>query len=185
MSEVEDLGAEGAEENGDEGKRSLPIVKLAVIIVGVILLGLLAFILTQRVIVPKLTGLDDVGDKVRDMRENVQKAREKKKKAAKLGPVIAHPIRGVTANTAGSRGRRFVTFDIILETRVEDARDEMVTKDYQIRDGLITYFGGRTVGELATRQFMAAAKDTVKALINGMLETGEIDTMYFTKFLIQ
>ncbi len=185
MSEIEDTGAARAEENGDEGKRSLPIVKLAVIIVGVILLGLLAFILTQRVIVPKLTGLDDVGDKIRDMRENVQKAREEKKKAGKLGPVIAHPIHGITANTAGSRGRRFVTFDIILETRVEDARDEMVTKDYQIRDAMITYFGGRTVNELATRQFMSAAKDTVKALINGMLETGEIDTMYFTKFLIQ
>jgi len=185
MSEVGDEGATGAEENGDEGKRSLPIVKLAVIVVAVILLGLVAFIVTQRVIVPKLTGLDKVGEKVRDMRENVQKAREEKKKAAKLGPVIAHSISGITANTAGSRGRRFVTFDMILETRVEDARDEMVTKDYQIRDAMINYFGGRTVNELATRQFMAAAKDTVKLLINGMLETGDIDTMYFTKFLIQ
>ncbi|MEE9466665.1 MAG: flagellar basal body-associated FliL family protein [Candidatus Neomarinimicrobiota bacterium] len=185
MSEVGDQDTPGAEENGDEGKRSLPIVKLAVIVVTVLLLGLLAYILTQRVIVPKLTGLGDVGDKVRDMRENVQKTRKEKKKAAKLGPVIAHPISGITANTAGSRGRRFVTFDIILETRVEDARDEMVTREYQIRDAMISYFGGRTVNELATRQFMSAAKDTVKALINGILETGDIDTMYFTKFLIQ
>ncbi len=186
MSEVKDQEATGVDQPDDEqNKPSFPIGKWVAIVFVLILLGLGAYMLTQRVIVPKLTGMGEVGDKMRAMRDNVQEAREEKKKAAKKGPVIPHPIRGITANTAGSRGRRFVTFDLIVETRVEDARDEMVTKEYQIRDALITYFGGRSVSELATRQFMAAAKDTVQALINRMLESGEIDTVYFTKFLIQ
>ena len=186
MSEVRGRDTAGVDQpSGEQNKSSFPVGKWAAIIFVLILLGLGAFILTQRVIVPMLTGRDEVGEKVRSMRDNVQEAREEKKKAAKKGPVIPHPIKGMTANTAGSRGRRFVTFDLTLETRVEDARDEMVTKEYQIRDALISYFGGRSVGELATRQFMAAAKDTVQRLINGLLETGEIDTVYFTKFLIQ
>ena len=61
----------------------------------------------------------------------------------------------------------------------------MVINEHQIRGRLIDYFGDRTVNEVATRQFMTAAKDTVKTIINGMLETGYIDTVYFTKFLIQ
>ncbi len=187
MSEVGEREATGVDQPDDEQNRpSIPIGKWVAIIFTLILLGLGAYMLTERVIVPKLTRRgSEVGDKMRAMRDNVQEARKEKKKAAKKGPVIPHPIKGVTANTAGSRGRRFVTFDLIVETRIEDARDEMVTKEYQIRDALITFFGGRSVGELATRQFMTAAKDTVQALINGLLETGEIDTVYFTKFLIQ
>jgi flagellar basal body-associated protein FliL len=186
MSEVTDSEATGVEQSGDEqSKPSFPIGKWVAIVFTLVLLGLGAYMLTERVIVPKLTGRGDVGDKMRAIRDNVQEAREAKKKAGKIGPVIPHPIKGITANTAGSRGRRFVTFDLIVETRVEDARDEMVAKEYQIRDAMITYFGGRSVGELATRQFMTAAKDTVQALINELLETGEIDTVYFTKFLIQ
>lgn len=185
MSEVQDREATDVDQPDEQDKPSFPIGKWVAIVFMLVLLGLGAYVLTERVIVPKLTGQGEVGDKMRAMRDNVQEAREKKKKTGKLGPVIPHPISGITANTAGSRGRRFVTFDLIVETRVEDARDEMVTKEYQIRDALITYFGGRSVGELATRQFMTAAKDTIQVLINRLLETGEIDTVYFTKFLIQ
>jgi flagellar basal body-associated protein FliL len=186
MSEVGDREATGVDQADDgQNKPSFPIGKWVAIVFMLVMLGLGAYMLTERVIVPWLTGKGETGDKMRAMRDNVQEAREKKKKTVKIGPVIAHPIKGITANTAGSRGRRFVTFDLILETRVEDARDEMITKEYQIRDAMITYFGGRSVGELATRQFMTAAKDTIQVLINGLLETGEIDTVYFTKFLIQ
>ena len=186
MSEVGDREDTGVDQPDDEqNKPSFPIGKWVAIVFVLVLMGLGAYMLTERVIVPKLTGRGGVGDKMRAMRDNVQEAREGKKKMGKIGPVIPHPIMGITANTAGSRGRRFVTFDLIVETRVEDARDEMITKEYQIRDALITYFGGRSVSELATRQFMTAAKDTVQALINRLLETGNIDTVYFTKFLIQ
>ena len=187
MSEVGDREDKGVDQPDDEqNKPSFPVGKWVAIVFSLLLLALGAYMLTERVIVPTLTRKgSEVGDKMRAMRDNVQEARKDKKKAAKKGPVIPHPIMGITANTAGSRGRRFVTFDLIVETRVEDARDEMITKEYQIRDALITYFGGRSVSELATRQFMTAAKDTVQALINRLLETGNIDTVYFTKFLIQ
>lgn len=184
MSEVGD-DARVDQPDDEQNKPSFPIGKWVAIIFMLVLLGLGAYMLTERVIVPWLTGKGERGDKMRAMRDNVQEAREKKKKMGKIGPVIPHPIKGITANTAGSRGRRFVTFDLIVETRFEDARDEMVIKEYQIRDALITFFGGRSVGELATRKFMTDAKDTVQALINRLLETGEIDTVYFTKFLIQ
>lgn len=107
---------------------------------------------------------------------------EKKKKN---GSVIKYPITGITANIGGSRGRTFVVMDIMVETTLEESRDEMVKKDSQIRDALIFYFRGRTLREIATKEFLLSARDTTRSIINSIIESEPVDTVFFTTFLIQ
>lgn len=187
MSEIEEQEQFEPEDQDDESGSGIPAAKWLTIVAVVLVVGLAAYILAQRVIVPKLTGDHGVGDRLREMKQNLiaAEAEEELETVSKSGDVSATALKGITVNTAASRGRRFVTFDLSLESRVSDVEDRVKLREYQIRDALITYFGGRTVTELSSRQFMAIAKDTVATIINDILRADVVDTVYFTKFLVQ
>lgn len=161
-----------------------PFVKLIILLAGVLVLVAGAYFLTQRVILPQVRGISVV-EKMTEVKQRLQKPKKKTEKKKKKGPVIKHPITGITANIGGSRGRTFVAMDIIVETTSEESRDEMVDKEYQIRDALIFYFRGRTLREIATREFLITARDTVRGIINSIIESEPVDTVFFTTFLIQ
>lgn len=172
------------EAEGRESRPLPPFVKLIILLAGVLVLVAGAYFLTQRVILPQVRGISVV-EKMTEVKQRLQKPKKKTEKKKKKGPVIKHPITGITANIGGSRGRTFVAMDIIVETTSEESRDEMVDKEYQIRDALIFYFRGRTLREIATREFQITARDTVRGIINSIIESEPVDTVFFTTFLIQ
>lgn len=169
---------------GRESRPLPPFVKLIILLAGVLVLVAGAYFLTQRVILPQVRGISVV-EKMTEVKQRLQKPEKKTEKKKKKGPVIKHPIAGITANIGDSRGRTFVAMDIIVETTSEESRDEMVDKEYQIRDALIFYFRGRTLKEIATREFLITARDTVRGMINLIIESEPVDTVFFTTFLIQ
>lgn len=185
MSEIEEQEPFKSKEKATDSGPGVPAAKWLTIIAVVLVVGLAAFIIAQRVIVPKLTGDNAVGDKMRELKQNILEEEEETEPVEKDAPVSAMAFKGITVNTAASRGRRFVTFDLSLESRVSDVEERVNLKEYQIRDALISYFGGRTVTELSSRRFMAVAKDTVAIIINDILRADVVDTVYFTKFLVQ
>jgi flagellar basal body-associated protein FliL len=194
MSEIEERGvpieepeeeqpeSEEEEEEVKESRPLPPFVKLLILLAAALVLAAGAFFVTKKVVLPRVTK-SSVGEKMTEVKQKLQKPKKKKKE--KKGPVIRHPIMGITANTAGSLGRRFITLDLMVETTSEESQQEMVEKEYQIRDALIFYFGGRSVQEISTRQFMVTARDTVRGIINSVLESEPVDTVFFTTFLIQ
>lgn len=201
MSEIEDRGVplEEAEDRAVKEPGPLPpFVKLIILVGGVLILAAGAYFLTQKVILPQMKVIlpqikkSPVAEKITEVKQKLQKpkreedvSKEEKKKKKKRGPVIKHPITGITANIAGGRGRTFVALDIMVEATSEDSRDEMIDREYQIRDALIFYFRGRTLGEIATREFQLSARDTVRSIINSIIESEPVDTVFFTTFLIQ
>ncbi len=204
MSEIEDQETplEEAEDRVAEGSGPLPpFVKLIILVVGVLVLAAGAYFLTLKVVLPEVKKIR-VMEKITEVKQKLQKPKreeeiseediskekkekKKKKKKKKKEPVIKHPITGITANLSGGRGRTFVAIDIMVETTSEESRDEMVDRDYQIRDALIFYFRGRTLGDIATREFQLSARDTVRSIINSIIESEPVDTVFFTTFLIQ
>ena len=152
-----------------------PAVRWIGLCVGATVLVMAAFFITRKLIMPSVEEMA-MGGKITEAKEKMQRK--------KRGPAVQHTIQGVTANTAGSLGRRFVTFYLTLDT-TEDFREELVEKDYRIRDALIAYFRGRTVQELSSARFHLTAKDTIRSIINGMLEDEPVDSVYFTAFFIQ
>ena len=199
MSEIEEQGVpfEEAEDRAEKEPKPLPpFVKLIILVAGVLILAAGAFFLTQKVVLPQLKKIH-VMEKITEVKQKLQKPKreediskekkekKEKKKKKKKEPVIKHPITGITANIAGGRGRSFVALDIMVEATAEESRDEMIDKDYQIRDALIFYFRGRTLREIATREFQLSARDTVRSIINSIIESEPVDTVFFTTFLIQ
>ena len=204
MSEIEgqETPLEEAEDRAAEGPGPLPpFVKLIILVAGVLILAAGAYFLTLKVVLPEVKKIH-VMEKITEVKQKLQKPKreddrskeeeeeeedekEKKKKKKKQVPVIKHPITGITANIAGGRGRTFLAMDIIVETTSEESRDEMIDKEYQIRDALIFYFRGRTLRDIATREFQLSARDTVRSIINSIIESEPVDTVFFTTFLIQ
>ena len=182
MTEIEDRGQpieEPDEPEEQESKPLSPLYKWVGLVVVVTGLGVGAYFLATKVILPLLKATP-IGEKMLQVK---QKMNEPKKKVWK-GPVVNHAIQGVTVNAMGRRGLQFVTFDLNMEVP-EAAKDELLKKENQIRGALIAYFVERTVKELSTREFHIAARDTMRAIINSVIEGTPVDTAYFTRFLIQ
>lgn len=183
MSEIEERGIpiEDPAEESDEGEgRSLgPLYKWAGLAAVIIALGLGAFLLTVKVIVPRLNATS-LGDKIMNVKETINKKKPPKK--LKRGEVVPHPIRGVTVNMSP---RGHLVFDLIVEVAYEDALKELITKDYQVQDALITHFSGRNKAELLSSRFHATIRDSMKMIISAILQSAPIDTVYITKYLIQ
>jgi flagellar basal body-associated protein FliL len=205
MSEIEgqETPLEEAGDRAAEGSGPLPpFVKLIILVAGVLILAAGAYFLTLKVVLPEVKKIH-VMEKITEVKQKLQKPKreedrskeeekeeekeekKKKKKKKKQAPVIKHPITGITANIAGGRGRTFLAMDIMVETTSEESRDEMIDKEYQIRDALIFYFRGRTLSDVATREFQLSARDTVRSIINSIIESEPVDTVFFTTFLIQ
>ena len=214
MSEIEERGIpiEGADEEPEEvedeeiqeSKPVPPFVKLLVLLASVVILAAGAFFLTKMVILPQVSK-SEVGEKITEVKQRLQQpkredesvadsgdargdqeeGKKSRKKKAKRGEVIRHEIKGITDNTAGSMGRRFVVMDLIVETTSEESKQQMAELDYQIRDKLIFYFSGRSVQEIATRDFVFTARDTIRSMINSIIDSEPVDTVFFTTFLIQ
>lgn len=179
IEEPDDDGA--AEEEAESGGKGVGIiVKLLLVVVVFGGLGFGAYLLTQKLIIPMLSSSETV-QAVKD-RLNQPKS-EKKKKAKDRGDPIRHSVENIIANLSGSR--RIVAFDLLLEVYSDDAKEELVDKDFQIRDAMLIYFGGRTMREVSTREFLVTVRDTIKTMLNGFLEDSPVDTVYFTKFIFQ
>lgn len=50
---------------------------------------------------------------------------------------------------------------------------------------MLIYFGARTLQEFPTRELLTTVRDSVKKMLNRFLEDEPVDTVYFTKFIIQ
>ena len=194
MSDAEEMGIpiedpddfeDGDEfEDDDEGGGLPPVVKIAILVLAVAGLGVGAFMLTQKIIIPSLGGSEMVQNfKQRQAEKRLAKAEEKKLEKNK-GPVIQHPILGFTANLTGRR-RNVVAFDLLLEVYSEEADQQLTDREYLIRDAMLIYFGARTLQEISTREFMVSVKDTIKSIVNNILDEGSVDAVYFTQFIFQ
>lgn len=182
MTEIEDRGVpieEPDEPEEQESKPLSPLYKWVGLVIVVIGLGVGAFFLTTKVILPLLKATP-IGERMLQVKQKVNKPKKKVWK----GSIVNHAIQGVTVNAIGPRGLQFVTFDLNVEVP-ETAKEELIKKENQIRGALISYFVERTVKELSTRQFHVAARDTMRAIINSVIEGEPVDTAYFTRFLIQ
>lgn len=192
MSEIEEQGAsvedrgeliekELEEEEAPSESRSLPpIVKLLILVVSVVGMVAGAYFLTKLVILPQVKDTQ-IAERLTSVRERIQQSREEREEEEReRGPVITHSIDDIIANIEGG----ILMLDITVVTRSEDALDEMIERDYQIRDALLFYFRGRTLREISTTGFMPIARDTIRSIINSIVEDEPVDTVFFTDYII-
>ncbi|HDR05250.1 MAG TPA: flagellar basal body-associated FliL family protein [Candidatus Marinimicrobia bacterium] len=180
MADKMNTESEEIVEKSEGGQSRLLRTLLLVFLMLILAAG--AFVVTKKFILPKYQRYKIEKELLGEV-SDLQKP-EKKKKDDKLAVGQIHVIDNITVNTLGSNGRRFLVAEVAIETNDTVLLEEIKTRDPQFRDALINYFRNRTVLEVTAVSFYEDSKQDLTKIINGLLTGGEIDTLYYTRLIL-
>lgn len=114
-------------------------------------------------------------------------SREKNLKAiaslSQMGAVFH--LKDITVNPLATNGRRFVIAEYALESRDPNVLLELQNREPQIRDEFIRYLRQHTATQILDIDFQETSKRELTAMLNDLLYSGSIDSMYYTKLILQ
>lgn len=91
-----------------------------------------------------------------------------------------------TANMAtNDRAGKFVRVEVRLKMSDTDLADELKEKNIILRDTVIEAMSLKRFSEVSTEKGKIALKEDMKDRLNSILADGDIEEVYFTKFIVQ
>lgn len=91
-----------------------------------------------------------------------------------------------TANMAmNDRSGKFVCVEVRLKMSDTDMVKELKDKNIVLRDAVIEELSLNRFSEVSTEKGKLALKEKLKNRLNGVVSEGDIEEVYFTKFIIQ
>jgi flagellar FliL protein len=91
-----------------------------------------------------------------------------------------------TANMAtNDRAGKFVRVELRLKMSDKDMADELKDKNIVLRDTVIEAMSLKRFSEVSTEKGKLALKDDIRDRLNGILADGDVEEVYFTKFIVQ
>ena len=91
-----------------------------------------------------------------------------------------------TANMAtNDRAGKFVVVEVRLKMTDTDMAEELKDKNVRLRDAVIDEMSLKRFSEVATEKGKLTLKNNIKERLNGIVQEGQIEEVYFTKFIIQ
>lgn len=91
----------------------------------------------------------------------------------------------LVVNPAETGGARYLMISVALESAEAAVLEEVTLKNVVVRDAINQALSKKTIGVLADVNNREAIKAEIIALINGLLDEGTIDRLYFTQFMLQ
>ena len=88
-------------------------------------------------------------------------------------------------NPKNSGGKRFLVVSLGVETKSPAVIGELAQKDVVVRDAILQLLSERTSDELAAIERRDSLKQQIIFRLNGILQEGDIDRLYFTQYLLQ
>lgn len=94
-------------------------------------------------------------------------------------------IDNLIINPDGTDGKRYLMVKIGFESEKAKTLEEVTQKEVVVRDAILRFLSAQTVEDLAAIEKRDAIKDELRAMINEILEKGEITRLYFTQYVLQ
>ena len=94
-------------------------------------------------------------------------------------------INELLVNPKNSGGKRFLVVSLGVETKSTAVIGELEQKDVVVRDAILQLLSERTSDELAAIERRDSLKQQIIFRLNGILQEGDIDRLYFTQYLLQ
>ena len=94
-------------------------------------------------------------------------------------------LSNIIVNPSGGDGRRLLMLSLGIETAEPAVLETLGAREIVVRDTIIRLMGRRTVEELAKIEDRDVIKDELKTALNGIIQEGEINRMYFTQYVLQ
>ncbi|NOZ74612.1 MAG: hypothetical protein GXO90_04450 [FCB group bacterium] len=154
------------EETGEK-----PVWLVWIIRVGVLIIMLVAaFVLSRYVLYPMYQN---------SRSENLKTLAS----LSQMGEIFQ--LKDITVNPLATNGRRFVVAEYALESRDPNVLLELKNREPQIRDEFIQYLRQHTATQILDLDFQETSKQELTAMLNDLLYSGNIDSMYYTKLILQ
>ncbi len=104
------------------------------------------------------------------------------------GPAAAtavHTIENLVINPANTNGSRFLLVTTTIVAKDEAAAAELKDRDAEIRDGIVTLLGGRTIEQLSDPSARDVLKSDLAAAIGALFKEGTVKRILLPQFVIQ
>lgn len=96
-----------------------------------------------------------------------------------------HTLDNLVVNPAGSQGTRFLVMSLAIRVSEKGSTEELLARDPEIRDALLSLLSARTVDELANPGARDSLKQSLKTAIESVVGAGKIATILFPQFVLQ
>jgi len=150
-------------------------IKWILLIVFIIVATVGAILLSKNVLWPQYQQYQE--------KREVANAEKEKLEKQEIGPI--YKIEELTVNPFGSYGLRFVMAALALEADSEELLEELKKREPQIRDMLIRYFREKSTNDFLRPSFQDSSAQILMKRINDRLFSGQIDSLYYLKLVVQ
>jgi flagellar protein FliL len=106
-----------------------------------------------------------------------------------IGPI--YKLDTLIVNLADQGGKRYLRITMELELKpaenidVKDVIEDVERRLPQIRDTILMILPSKQYADIATTSGKLALRDEIMAKLNTFLKKGQINTIYFTEFVVQ
>jgi flagellar protein FliL len=94
-------------------------------------------------------------------------------------------IKDVIINPAGTNGTRFLLTTVGIEVSTPEAQQELEKKEVQVRDLLNSILTSKGLNELVSIEQRELLRGEISKQVGGLLKSGKLRNVYFSKFIIQ
>jgi len=112
---------------------------------------------------------------------------EKPKKESSHGKSgsVVYAVKDIIVNPAGTGGTRFLSVSFGFQLASAQTATEFEERDMLVRDALITILASKTVAQLTDAKQKEIVRLQIKKRLEQLLETDEIEGVYYTDFVLQ
>ncbi len=202
MADEEKTTVEVPEGDGDEAEAKKGPNKLILfggIGLGVVVIGV---VLALFVLKPMMTSSDAEGEDTELVEEaddghgeKAEKPKPKPKKRPKKkdshgeggdeAGSLVYAVKDIVVNPAGTGGTRFLSVSFGFELGSSDLAAEFEERELIVRDALITILSAKTVAQLTDAKQKEIVRYQVKKRLEMLMDTDEIEGVYYTDFVLQ
>lgn len=161
----------------DEEKKSSKMKMLIIILVVLAVDIIGGLVIGMKVIVPMLYSNPQT--------EEVENQEDAEQEDGPAEPGLKHALEPININPRNSMGD-ILSIDIVLETADQTVVDELVLRDFEIRDKISSFLAFRSVDELNNQENWDSYKQEMLTLVNNSLSSeGEVTAIYIPNKIIQ
>jgi len=160
--------------------RRLVMLGAVVLVIG-IELGI-SYVLNKRVVVPKYFG--EVKEKPEEKSGEEKQEQKKEKDLAELNTNI-YMLDNIVINPKGTNGTRYIAMAVGMGVHDPATLEELKNRDIQIRDAMNALLADKSLGEFVDMANRPKLKREILNTVNRKIEPNEVESIYFTEYVIQ
>lgn len=179
-----------AEEQGKKGGNKLILfggIGVGAIVIGVVLaLFVLKPMMAGDGASDEATVEEQHSEEAADSHAEKKEPKESRKKSDHGGgQSVVYAVKDIIVNPAGTGGTRFLSVSFGFELGSSEMASEFEERDMLVRDALITILSSKTVAQLTDARQKEIVRYQIKKRLEKLLDTEEIEGVYYTDFVLQ